>query len=66
MGIQTLQVNRTRKLQETNYIQKIYSSLNPPASKASRKVAGAAHSKKEVFQQGVESTWKLVDIHNKG
>ena len=32
-GIQTLQVDRTRKLQETNYIQKISSAFNPPASK---------------------------------
>ena len=38
-GMQTLQVNRTRKLQETNNIQKIDSSFNPPASKASREVA---------------------------
>ena len=39
MGIQTLQINRTRKLQETNYIQKIYSSFNPPASEAIGEVA---------------------------
>ena len=45
MGIQTLQVNRTRKLQETNYIQKIDSSFNPPASEASREVANLTERK---------------------
>ena len=45
MGIQTLQVNRTRKLQETNYIQKIFSSFNPLASEASKEVASLTERK---------------------
>ena len=44
-GIQTLQVNRTRKLQETNYIWKIDSPFNPPASQASREVANLTERK---------------------
>ena len=44
-GIQTLQVNRTRKLLETNYIQKIYSSFNPPENVASREVANLTERK---------------------
>ena len=45
MDIQTSHVNRTRKLQETNYIWKKDSSFNPPSSKATREVANLTERK---------------------
>ena len=44
-GIQTLQFTRTRKLKETNCIQKIDSSFNHPATEASREVANLTERK---------------------